>query len=143
MTNRIILFVRASASVILGAFSLAAMAATPAPPGTELYFITPDDGATVSNPVTVKFGLRGMGVAPAGVVMENTGHHHLLIDVEDLNFSTPVPQDDQHIHFGGGQTETVVNLTPGEHTLQLLLGDFAHIPHDPPVVSERITVIVE
>ncbi len=127
----------------LAVVSTALTAATPAPPDAALYFITPQDGATVSNPVTVRFGLKGMGVAPAGVVKDNTGHHHLLIDVEDLQFATPVPTDEQHRHFGGGQTETTVTLPPGRHTLQLLLGDFAHIPHDPPVVSRRITITVE
>ncbi|HIE54864.1 MAG TPA: DUF4399 domain-containing protein [Chromatiaceae bacterium] len=109
-----------------------------------LYFITPKDGATVSNPVTVRFGLRGMGVAPAGVAKPNTGHHHLLIDVEELPpLDQPVPKDERHRHFGGGQTETTIQLTPGKHTLQLLLGDQNHVPHDPPLVSEKITITVK
>lgn len=117
---------------------------TPAPKDAEVYFIFPKDGAEVSSPVHVKFGLRGMGVAPAGVKHDNTGHHHLLVDVDELpDMSMPIPADDNHIHFGGGQTETKVDLPPGEHTLQLLLGDMTHIPHDPPVMSKKITITVK
>lgn len=109
-----------------------------------VYFISPTDGAVVSSPVTVKFGLRGMGVAPAGVEKTNTGHHHLLIDVDQLpDLTKPVPADANHKHFGGGQTETQIELPKGQHTLQLLLGDQFHIPHNPPVKSERITITVE
>ena len=107
-----------------------------------VYFIEPADGAVVSSPFAVKFGLRGMGIAPAGVEMEGTGHHHLLIDTDLPPLDQSIPKDDQHRHFGAGQTETVLELPPGKHTLQLLLGNFAHIPQDPPVVSERITVTV-
>jgi len=114
-----------------------------APQGAALYIIAPSDGATVTSPVTIQFGLRGMGVAPAGVARENTGHHHLLIDAPPLDYGQPVPADDRHLHFGGGQTETTVALSPGTHTLQLVLGDENHVPHDPPVVSERITITVE
>ncbi len=113
------------------------------PPGAELYFISPTDGATVSSPVTVRFGLRGMGVAPAGVQRKNTGHHHVIIDAPTPPPGQPVPADDNHKHFGGGQTETTIELAPGSHTLQLVLGDHLHVPHDPPVVSERITITVE
>lgn len=110
----------------------------------NLYFIEPRDGATVGNPVSVKFGLSGMGVAPAGIEIANTGHHHLLIDVDELPpLDQPIPADDRHRHFGGGQTETTVELEPGEHTLQLLLGNHLHIPGDPPVASEVITITVE
>lgn len=115
---------------------------TPAPAGAELYIISPRDGASLEGPITVRFGLRGMGVAPAGVASPNTGHHHLLIDVALVDPTRPIPADDQHRHFGGGQTETVVELPPGEHTLQLVLGDQNHVPHDPPVVSPRITIEV-
>lgn len=109
-----------------------------------VYIISPADGEAVSSPVTVKFGLRGMGVAPAGVAKANTGHHHLLIDVAELpDLSKPVPADANHRHFGGGQTETTIELAPGQHTLQLLMGDQYHIPHKPPVFSEKITVTVE
>ena len=114
-----------------------------APKDAELYFISPQDGATVKSPVTVRFGLRGMGVAPAGVAMENTGHHHLLIDAELPPPDLPVPADANHVHFGKGQTEAAVTLAPGRHRLQLLLGDHLHIPHDPPVASKPITIIVE
>jgi hypothetical protein len=123
--------------------SAAAGARTPAPDGAEVYFISPQDGAVVNGPVRVKFGLRGMGVAPAGVNMEGTGHHHLLVNTELPPLDLPVPTDDNHRHFGMGQTETVLELAPGSHTLQLLLGDFAHVPHDPPVMSERITITVQ
>jgi hypothetical protein len=115
-----------------------------APEGAAVYFIAPQDGATVSGPVTVKFGLKGMGVAPAGVERANTGHHHLLVDIDEVPpAGKPVPADAQHIHFGGGQTETTLELAPGKHTLQLLLGDHLHRPHQPPVLSEKITITVK
>lgn len=123
--------------------SLNVFAGTPSPENAELYFITPSDGDIVSSPVTVKFGLRNMGVAPAGVQVENTGHHHLLIDTDLPALNQPVPKDNQHLHFGNGQTETELGIVPGTHTLQLLLGDFSHVPHDPPLVSEKITITVE
>ena len=110
----------------------------------SVYIISPADGETVSSPVTVKFGLRGMGVAPAGVDKNNTGHHHLLVDVAQLpDLTKPVPADANHIHFGGGQTETQIELSKGRHSLQLLLGDQFHIPHNPAVMSEKITINVE
>jgi len=115
---------------------------SPAPKDVELYIISPADGATVASPVTVRFGLRGMGVAPAGVAMENTGHHHLLIDAAPPALNMPVPADANHVHFGKGQTEAQVTLAPGKHTLQLLLADHLHIPHDPPVMSLRVTISV-
>ena len=108
----------------------------------EVYFISPVDGAIVDSPVTVRFGLRGMGVAPAGTDRPGTGHHHLLIDTGLPPLDAPVPADGQHVHFGGGQTETTIELEPGTHTLQLLLADHRHIPHEPPIVSERITIRV-
>jgi len=119
---------------------------TPAPEGARVYFISPEDGATTSSPVNVVFGLQGMGVAPAGVAKEMTGHHHLLVDTpmlegEELDYS--IPADEHHVHFGGGQTETHIELAPGTHTLQLLLGDENHIPHNPPIVSDVITITVE
>lgn len=122
---------------------LLALAATPAPPGAEVYFISPKDGETVSSPVTVRFGLKGMGVAPAGTQKDATGHHHLLIDTDLPPLDQPVPTDDHHKHFGAGQTETVITLPPGKHTLQLLLGDFAHTPHERPVMSPKISITVE
>lgn len=116
---------------------------TPSVDGAGAYIISPADGDTVSSPVTVVFGLNGMGVAPAGTEKENTGHHHLLINTEAPALDEPIPADDNHVHFGGGQTEVQIELAPGEHSLQLLLGDLNHIPHDPPVMSETITVTVE
>lgn len=119
-------------------------ARTPAPAGARVYIISPADGDTVSSPVTVRFGLSGMGVAPAGTDKEKTGHHHLLIDVEGLpDLEKPLISDERHRHFGGGQTEVTVELPPGKHTLQLILGDKVHIPHDPPVISEKITISVK
>lgn len=120
-----------------------AYAASTAPDNAELYFITPADGSVVENPVTIRFGLRNMGVAPAGTQVENTGHHHLILDSELPDLNSPVPSDDKHMHFGKGQTETRLNLSPGKHTLQLLFGDYAHTPHNPPVVSDRITITVK
>ena len=116
---------------------------TKSPPGAEVYIISPADGATVSSPVTVKFGLKGMGVAPAGIAFENSGHHHLLIDSDLPPMSAPFPTDAKHVHFGKGQTEATVELPPGKHTLQLVLGDHLHTPHEPPVVSKKITITVK
>jgi hypothetical protein len=117
---------------------------TKSPQGAEVYIISPQDGATVSQTFTVRFGLKGMGVAPAGVAHENTGHHHLLVDVKELPAAgQPIAKDAQHVHFGGGQTETTLKLPPGTHTLQLELGDANHIPFDPPVVSKTVTVHVK
>ncbi|MGE0030924.1 MAG: DUF4399 domain-containing protein [Steroidobacteraceae bacterium] len=115
---------------------------SPAPPGVELYFISPQDGATLANPVTVRFGLKGMGIAPAGIALANTGHHHLLIDTELPPLDRPVPADAQHIHFGKGQTETTLTFAPGRHRLQLLLGDHLHRPHEPVIVSLPIEINV-
>ncbi len=113
------------------------------PVGAKLYFITPSNGDQLKSPVTVKFGLAGMGVAPAGVNNENTGHHHLLIDVDKLpDLTMPLPASEQVKHFGKGQTETEISLPPGQHTLQLLLGNYLHIPHNPPVMSDKITITV-
>jgi hypothetical protein len=116
---------------------------SPAPKGAELYFISPKDGDTVTSPAIVRFGLRGMGVAPAGIALPDTGHHHLLIDTDPPPLSQPIPADAKHVHFGKGQTEAEVTLAPGRHRLQLLLGDHLHVPHDPPVVSKPITVVVK
>ena len=115
---------------------------TSAPAGAEAYIIAPANGATVTSPVTVAFGLRGIGVAPAGIDLPNTGHHHLLIDTELANFDSPIPANAQHVHFGLGQTETTVELAPGRHELRLVLGDHLHIPHDPPVTSDVVTITV-
>ena len=129
--------------IISALFSLSVQARTPSPPGAEVYFISPHDGDTVTNPFTVRFGLKNMGVAPAGVNVKNTGHHHLLIDTGLPPLDQPIPSDKNHRHFGKGQTQTTLELTPGKHTLQLLLGDYEHIPHDPPVMSKRITITVK
>lgn len=116
---------------------------TPAPRDAYVYIGWPLDGATVnSNHIKVWFGTRNFGVAPAGVSVKNTGHHHLLIDAPVPPLDQPIPSDRNHVHFGLGQTETVIDLPPGTHTLQLLMGDADHIPHDPPVMSKRITIYV-
>jgi hypothetical protein len=115
---------------------------TAAPEHAEAYIIRPQDGEVVENPVTVVFGVRGMGVAPAGVDLPNTGHHHIVIDAPTPDLDKPIPADDRHIHFGGGQTQVTLQLTPGPHTLQLVLGDRNHIPHSNPVVSKAITITV-
>jgi len=121
-----------------------ALARTPSPEGAQVYIISPVNGEMVSNPVTVRFGLKEMGVAPAGIEKQNTGHHHLLIDTESLPvLDKPLPADSKHKHFGGGQTETTIELSPGKHTLQLILGDKSHIPHNPPVISKKITITVK
>ncbi|MFC5740960.1 DUF4399 domain-containing protein [Dyella tabacisoli] len=117
---------------------------TKAPAGAEVYIISPKDGATVKQEFTVEFGLKGMGVAPAGIKKDGTGHHHLLIDVQDQPVAgQPIPKDDNHVHFGNGQTETTVKLKPGTHTLQLELADENHVPFDPALVSKKITVHVK
>ena len=117
---------------------------SPSPDAASLYFISPDRGQVVSSPLTVRFGLSGMGVAPAGVEKKGTGHHHLLVDLDEPPaMGLPIPNDDRHRHFGAGQTEVTLDLQPGQHTLQLLLGDHNHVPHDPPVMSEKITITVK
>ncbi len=116
---------------------------TPAPPGAKVFIIEPKDGATVKSPVTVKFGIEGMEIAPAGADKPNTGHHHLLIDTALPDLAEAIPKDETHIHYGKGQTEATIELKPGKHTLQLLLGDKNHIPHDPPVKSDVVTITVE
>jgi len=117
---------------------------SPSAKGADVYIISPKDGATVSSPVTVQFGLKGMGVAPAGIAFENSGHHHLLVDTEvPVNLGAPLPVTDNVRHFGKGQTEAALELKPGKHTLQLLLADQNHIPHNPAVVSKKITIAVK
>ena len=109
----------------------------------SVYFINIKDGDSVNNPVFIQFGLSGKGVAPAGIAIENTGHHHLLINVDDLDLSKPIPSSKNHLHFGGGQTETSIDLPPGKHELQLVLGDMYHVPHSNPLISEKITILVK
>jgi len=115
---------------------------TPAPADAKLYFVGLHDGSVLPEKATIHFGLLNMGVAPAGINKPNTGHHHLLIDTPLPPMDQPIPNDFQHLHFGAGQTEATVTLTPGKHTLQLLLGDANHVPHNPPVMSKPITVTV-
>ena len=145
---------RALRHIALSAFvclSLAAPASAqtpalaPTPAGAAVYIINPKDGDTLSSPFKVVFGLTGMGIAPAGVEKPNTGHHHLLIDTTLTadELKAPIPSDDKHKHFGGGQTETMLTLPPGQHTLQLVLGDWNHVPHVPPVMSKPITITVK
>jgi len=110
----------------------------------EVYFVSPSDGDEVSSPVEIVFGLRGIGVAPAGINFPNTGHHHLLVDLDALpNLNESIPADKNHIHFGKGQTQTLLALDPGEHTLQLLFGDWMHVPHTEPIFSEKIKIFVK
>ena len=118
---------------------------TAAPAGAEVYFIAPQNGAKVHSPVTVKFGLKGMGIAPAGVKFDNTGHHHLLVDTDlkDINLDAPLPASDKVLHFGKGQTETQLTLAPGKHTLQLLFADSLHQSFEPALTSKKITITVE
>ena len=138
----------AAVAIITACASLSATAqdpVTPAPKGAKVYFINIKNGDVVTSPFLVQFGLSGMGVAPVGVDTKNTGHHHLLIDTKlsGDGLKSVIPADPKHVHFGGGQTETMVTLPPGQHTLQLVLGNWSHIPHDPPVMSEIITITVK
>lgn len=135
-------------TIFAAALAVAAYAGghrSPAPEDAHSYIISPQDGATVSNPVTIVFGLAGMGVAPAGTEKDNTGHHHLLINVDPatVNMDEPLPATDNIVHFGGGQTQVTKELPSGTHTLQILLGDWSHIPHDPPLLSDPITITVK
>ena len=111
----------------------------------EVYFISPADGATVSGPVTVRFGLKGMGIAPAGTKFDNTGHHHLLVDTDssELKLDAPLPASDKVLHFGKGQTETTLTLSPGKHTLELWFADYQHVSFNPPLHSKKITITVK
>ncbi|MGI9463878.1 MAG: DUF4399 domain-containing protein [Aestuariivirgaceae bacterium] len=140
-----------AALAALGLCATAQAGETPSAPGAKVYFITPADGAVVKSPVRVVFGLTGMGVAPAGTDKEKTGHHHVFIDRPPFGegedgadeVDNNIPADEKHKHFGGGQTEMMLELAPGRHTLQLVLGDKDHIPHNPPVASPVITITVE
>ena len=134
------------AALLFTAAALApAGAETASPPGAAVYFINLKDGDTVTSPFKVQFGLSGMGVAPVGTQTPNTGHHHLLVDTElsREELKQPIPADDKHHHFGGGQTEVPLTLPPGAHTLQLVLGDWSHIPHNPPVMSPVLKITVK
>src|SRR5271154_4106346 len=138
--NRLVL---ALAICTLAAFAVAAdrMAA---PAGAEVYFISPHNGETLHSPVIVRFGLKGLGVAPAGIKFDNTGHHHLLVDTDigELKLDAPMPASDKILHFGKGQTETELTLAPGKHTLQLVFADYLHTSFDPPLHSQKITITV-
>lgn len=131
-----------SAAVALSSLVIAQqMEKSPAGEGAQAYIVSPVDGSTVPTTFNVIFGLQGMGVAPAGIQVGNTGHHHLLVDAAELP-DLNMPLGSNVTHFGAGQTQTTLTLAPGEHTLQLILGDHLHIPHNPPVVSEQITITV-
>jgi hypothetical protein len=137
---------RLALGAALSLVCMGAMAAerTPSPAGAEVYIVSPRDGATVKGPVTVVFGLKGMGIAPAGIKFDNAGHHHLLIDSDaPADLAQPLPANEKSVHFGKGQTETTLILPPGKHTLQLVLGDALHVPHAPAVISKKITIVVE
>jgi Domain of unknown function (DUF4399) len=131
-------------AAVIGA-PVIALGQTAAPPNAAVYIISPKDGDTVTSPFKVQFGLTGMGVAPAGVDKPNTGHHHLIIDatLSPAELKEPIANDAKHLHFGGGQTEAMVTLPPGRHTLQLVLGDWSHVPFNPPIMSPVITVTVK
>ena len=128
---------------LVAAFAAAADRMAP-PAGAEVYFIAPQNGAKLHSPVTIKFGLKGMGIAPAGIKFDNTGHHHLLVDTDlsELKLDAPMPATDKIVHFGKGQTETTLTLTPGKHTLQLVFADYLHQSFDPPLHSKKITITV-
>jgi hypothetical protein len=135
--------------IALGACLLAAFAVAAdriaAPAGAEVYFIAPQNGAKLHSPVTIKFGLKGMGIAPAGIKFDNTGHHHLLVDTDlsEVKLDAPMPATDKIVHFGKGQTETTLTLPPGKHTLQLVFADYLHQSFDPPLTSKKITITVD
>ena len=134
-----------SAVIAAVAIPVIVHAQTPAPAGATVYFINLKDGDMLTSPFKVQFGLTGMGIAPAGIERPNTGHHHVLVDTRltDAEAKAPLPMDMRHLHFGGGQTEAMLTLPPGQHTLQLVLGDWSHIPFAPPIVSPVITVTVK
>lgn len=145
MMNKLVPAFALSVAVLGASFAaIAEMPRTAAPANASVYIIEPKDGATVDKTFTVRFGLKGMGVAPAGVDAPDTGHHHLLIDLDKMPaMNAPLPATENLVHFGKGQTETELTLKPGKHTLQLLVGDKNHVPLDPPVMSKKITVTVK
>ena len=132
-----------SGAIVKTAGEAIAVPRTPSPAGARVFFITPADGDTVSNPVSIQFGIDGMQVAKAGDQQPNSGHHHLLIDTDLPSLELPIPASENHVHFGDGSTSAQINLEPGTHTLRMLLGDHLHIPHNPPVASDPITIVVE
>ena len=124
-------------------FTLQALDLSPSVSNASVYFISPADGESLSEKVTVRFGLENFGIAPAGIQIMHTGHHHLIIDADLPPLNLPIPADKNHVHFGKGQTEVEIELSKGSHTLQLLLGDFRHIPHYPPIYSKKIQITVD
>jgi hypothetical protein len=131
------------AASLLATLPSISLSATPSPPNAEVFIIWPPDGAVITGgKFWVRMGLRNMGVAPKGTDMANVGHHHLLIDTDLPPMDKEIPNDRNHVHFGAGETEARIELPPGKHTLQLLLGDKDHKPHDPPVYSKKITITV-
>lgn len=130
-------------ALLLPATAQAETQGTPSPAGAKVFIIEPKAGATVSSPVTVRFGIEGMDVAPAGSDKPNSGHHHLIIDAKLADVTAAIPADANHVHFGKGQTETTIDLKAGPHTLQLVLGDKNHVPHVPPVASEVVNITVK
>jgi hypothetical protein len=145
MSNRLFQHTCLAIALLFASAASAEMTRTAAPDGAEVYFISPQDGETITGPVTIRMGLKGMGVAPAGVERADTGHHHLLIDtpLDQVDLSASLPASDQTRHYGGGQTETTIELEPGTHTLQLLFMDYRHMSFDPPLHSDPITIRVE
>ena len=140
--RRLVSFVLAVGLLVAG-FAAWALERSPAPEGAQVYIISPANGAVVESPVIIRFGLRGMGVAPAGADVAGTGHHHLLIDLAELPaMDAPLPANTQVKHFGKGQTETTLELAPGVHSSQLLMGNYLHLPHQAPVLSEKINITV-
>ena len=132
--------------ILLSSATAAGAGETPAPADAKVYFINLKDGDRVISPLVVRFGLSGMGIAPAGTEAPNTGHHHLFVDAPALEgdaLNEAIPVDEHHVHFGKGQTETTVTLSKGQHTLQLVLGDWSHVPFDPPIMSPVVTVTVK
>jgi hypothetical protein len=142
--NKTILFFAAAYLIAATMASPVFAGRTPAPKDAQVYIIWPHDGTVIyGGKLWVRMGLRGAGVAPRGADMPNVGHHHLILDADLPPFDQPIPSDRHYLHFGGGQTEVrLEGLTPGKHTLQLLLGDNYHVPHDPPLYSKKITIIV-
>ena len=139
IVKRVLIVIAACAAA---SYAFAQVPKSTSPAGAKVYFIAPKNGAKVKGPVKVVMGLSGMGIAPAGTDAADTGHHHILVDAEAPNVDAPIPVDDKHRHFGKGQTETTLDLPPGKHTLQLVLGDKNHIPHNPAVMSNKITITV-
>ena len=124
-------------SIFILFFSSIVLTAAP-----RVYIESPQSGTLVQSPIEIVFGLDGMELAPAGTYAPDTGHHHLIIDNDLPNLAMPIPSNNNHLHFGKGQERVLLDLTPGKHTLQLLLGDGSHIPHQPPLISEKIEITI-